>query len=61
MSSFATERPLFFEGQYLGADDLTAIINYVRIHLARENLGHHTWGIVAGLDIVSQPVTDTAV
>jgi hypothetical protein len=61
MSSIATERPLFFEGQYLGADDLTAIINYVRANFSRENIGHHSWGIVAGLNLVAQAITDTAV
>ena len=61
MSSFAAERPIFFEGQYLGADDLAAIVDYLRVLSARENLGQHSWGIVAGLNMVSQPVDDTAV
>lgn len=61
MPAFAAERPLFYEGQYLGAEDLAAIVDYLRVQNARQNLGHHTWGIVVGLDIVSQEVSATAV
>jgi hypothetical protein len=58
MASFSAERPAFFEGQYLGAEDLTAIIDYFRSRSAQHNLGHHVWGIVVGLDLVEQTALD---
>jgi hypothetical protein len=61
MTTFSAERPLFFEGQYLGAADLAAIVDYLRTTSARQNLGHHTWGIAIGLDLVEQAISDTAV
>lgn len=61
MASFAAERPTFFEGQYIGADDLDAIVDYLRVMVSRQNLGQHTWGVAIGLDIISQAVSDTAV
>ncbi|MDT3671289.1 MAG: hypothetical protein ROZ37_13275 [Aromatoleum sp.] len=45
------QRPRFFEGQYLGADDLTAIVDAQRIGDARHALGAHTWGIAVGLTL----------
>jgi len=48
-------RPRYFEGQFLGAADLTAAIDYARLEDARHNLGGHTWGIAAGLEIKEQP------
>lgn len=50
-----TERPRFYEQQYLGASDLTDIVDYARVARARHDLGAHTWGIAAGLQIVEQP------
>jgi hypothetical protein len=44
-------RPQFFEGQYLGAEDLTAALEYSRLTSARHALGAHTWGIALGLAI----------
>ncbi|MCP4925655.1 MAG: hypothetical protein GY916_06910 [Gammaproteobacteria bacterium] len=61
MATFTAERPQFFEGQYLGADDLAAIVEYLRTTSSRQNLGQHSWGIAIGLDLVSQAVSDTAV
>jgi len=61
MATISAERPQFFEGQYLGADDLAAIVEYLRTTTARQNLGQHSWGIAIGLNLVSQAVTDTAV
>lgn len=61
MATISAERPQFFEGQYLGADDLDAIVDYLRTSNARQNLGQHTWGIAVGLELVSQPISDTAV
>lgn len=61
MATISAQRPQFFEGQYLGADDLASIVEYLRTSNARQNLGQHSWGIAIGLQLVSQPVTDTAV
>ncbi len=44
-------RPDFYEGQYLGADDLDAVVDYHRIQQARHTVGAHTWGIGAGLEL----------
>lgn len=52
MSSVFAERPTFFEGQYLGADDLKALLKYARESDARHLLGAHTWGVVSGIDLV---------
>lgn len=52
MSPIFAERPSFFEGQYLGADDLQAFLKYARESDARHVLGAHTWGIVAGIELV---------
>ena len=48
-------RPRFYEGQYLGAEDLTTAIDYSRLENARHFLGGHTWGIAAGLELKEQP------
>ena len=53
--SSQTYRPKFFEGQYLGAADLSAIVEHDRISDARHMLGAHTWGIAIGLNV--KPVT----
>jgi len=45
------ERPNFFEGQYLGAQDLTSLEVYLRQRDARHALGAHTWGIAMGLEL----------
>ena len=49
------ERPTFFQGQYLGPEDLTAAVDYGRIQLARHSLGAHTWGIAIGLQLIEKP------
>lgn len=54
MSTVFAERPRFFEGQYLGADDLESFLKYAREHDARHLLGAHTWGIVAGIELVGR-------
>ena len=51
MPSYQNERPQFFEGQYLGAEDLSESIDYGRIQMGRHALGAHTWGIATGLQI----------
>ena len=55
MNDIAEERPFFFEGEYLGADDLQQLVVYLRDQSARHALGAHTWGIATGLDLVEQP------
>ncbi len=54
MSTAFAERPHFFEGQYLGADDLEVLLGYLRDQAARHLLGPHTVGIVAGIDLASR-------
>lgn len=46
------QRPRFYEGQFLGAADLTAAVDYGRSQLSRVLLGAHRWGIALGLDLV---------
>jgi hypothetical protein len=55
MNDIAEQRPDFFEGEYLGADDLQQLVVYMRDQSARHALGGHAWGIAAGLDLVEQP------
>jgi hypothetical protein len=49
-----SERPRFYEGQYLGAEDLSAGLEYSRAQTARHVLGAHTWGIAIGLDLIER-------
>lgn len=58
MSTAFAERPQFFEGQYLGADDLQVLLDYCRDQIRRHLLGSHTWGVLAGIDIVYPPQPD---
>jgi hypothetical protein len=51
------ERPTFYQGQYLGPDDLTAAVDYGRIQIARHILGAHTLGIAIGLQLIEKPST----
>lgn len=52
MATARSERPRYFEGQYIGAADLMAAVDYSR-ELAREAaLAGQTWGICVGLDLV---------
>jgi hypothetical protein len=46
----------YYERQYLGAADLDDQQSYLRDMRRRHNIAHHTWGIVAGLDLVEVPV-----
>src|SRR6187549_265517 len=50
-----TQRPKFYEEQYLGAADLTAAVDYGRTQQARHLLGAHTWGIAVGLALKETP------
>jgi hypothetical protein len=48
------QRPLFYEGQYLAADDVSAIVEYGHVQSARHELGAHTWGTLIGLTLVER-------
>lgn len=54
MDTVFAERPHFFEGQYLGADDLRSLLDYLREQAARQRLATHSWGIVSGIEIVQR-------
>jgi hypothetical protein len=56
-----TQRPKFFEEQYLGAADLTAVVDYGHMQQARHALGAHTWGIAIGLTLKETPQAGGAV
>ncbi len=51
MSTMGAQRPQFYEGQYLGAEDLQALVSYFRELAARDRLGGHAWGIAVGLQL----------
>src|ERR1700730_11787976 len=61
MAPNQTQRPNFFEEQYLGAEDLTAAVDYARTQQARFALGAHTWGIATGLQLKETPLPGGAV
>lgn len=44
-------RPEFHEGQFLAADDLSAVVRYDRGAAARHHRHLHTWGIASGLEV----------
>lgn len=54
MNDIAEQRPSFFEGEVLSASDLEQLVVYLRDQDARHLLGGHTWGIVAGLQLLEQ-------
>ena len=45
----------FYEGQYLGAQDLAAAQEYQRQQDQRHRLAAHTWGIAVGLQLDERP------
>lgn len=47
-------RPQYYDGEYLGADDLSALVNYARSAHARHTLGAHAWGIAIGLELAER-------
>ncbi|HTX91834.1 MAG TPA: hypothetical protein VMC09_11535 [Anaerolineales bacterium] len=55
MTTDQAQRPRFYEGQYLGSQDLTAAVDYARMLAARHALGAHTWGIGIGLELREVP------
>src|SRR5688500_16221366 len=48
------ERPIYFEGQILGANDLQRSLDYSRDENARHERYLHSWGIADGLDVTKQ-------
>jgi hypothetical protein len=50
-----TQRPRFYEGQYLGADELSGLLDHVLFEQARDRIGAHTWGIALGLNLKEAP------
>lgn len=46
-------RPTFYQGQYLGPEDLEATVRYGADHAARHALGAHTWGVGTGLAVLA--------
>jgi len=49
------ERLNYYEGEFLGAVDFEAEQEYHRDMRRRHNVGQHTWGIVAGLELAQVP------
>jgi hypothetical protein len=52
MSAEATARVQYFDRQYLRTQDFVAEQAYHLAMRRRHNIGHHTWGIVSGLELV---------
>jgi len=50
-----TQRPRFYEGQYLGADDLSGVLDHALVEQARDRIAGHTWGIALGLNLKEAP------
>ncbi|MBV7266236.1 hypothetical protein [Erythrobacter ani] len=53
-----SERPSFFEGQYLGSADLESMIAYARRRSREHALAGHSWGIASGLELAELPNDD---
>lgn len=54
MGGISSERPHFFEGQYIGASDVATLQEHATERASRHALGAHSWGIAMGLDLVEQ-------
>lgn len=54
-------RPQYYDGEYLGADDLAAIVRYARAAQARHSLSAHVWGIAIGLELAERVLTGSDV
>jgi hypothetical protein len=52
MSDTLPQRPTFTNGQYIGADDLNAAVDYASDKTERLSLSGRTWGIGTGLALV---------
>ena len=57
MSDTLPERPVFTNGQYIGAADLNAAVTYAHDETRRLALTTTAWGIATGLDLVEVPDT----
>jgi len=51
----AIVRPRFTEGQFLGFEDLVAEQTHRDEASRRHRIGHHRWGVVAGLELIARP------
>ena len=49
-------RVRYFDRQFLGAVDFRAEQTYERDARRRHVVGHHTWGIIVGLELVEAPI-----
>lgn len=58
MDTVFAERPHFFEGQYLGAEDLQTLLSYLREQAERQRLASHTWGVNTGIDLAFRAASD---
>ena len=54
------ERAVFFDGQYITADDLTVVVDHDQQHAARHSRLLHDWGIADGLTLVKKTSGGTA-
>ena len=61
MSDAQLLRPRYFQGEYLGPEDLTAAVDHARWARARHDLGAHAWGIAAGLGLREVPALEGGV
>jgi hypothetical protein len=61
MSDAQLLRPRYFQGEYLGPEDLTAAVDHARWARARHDLGAHAWGIAAGLALREVPALEGGV
>src|ERR1700733_8430211 len=52
MSYTLPQRPTFSNGQYIGASDLNAAVDYARDETERLALSGRTWGIATGLALI---------
>ena len=57
MSNTLPERPVFTDGQYIGAADLNAAVGYARDETRRLALSGSAWGIATGLALIEIPDT----
>jgi hypothetical protein len=55
MPTTQAERPSFYQGQYLGPEDLDSAVDHSRWARARHDLGAHAWGIAIGLELRELP------
>jgi len=54
MTDGRPERPTYTTGQYIGAADLNAAVDYNRDEVERLALSGRTWGIATGLGLIER-------